>query len=418
LKAGGILDDYVLRDIRTGVWITSSLPDPAEILHPGFSFSHGSLAWVSAQTLSQGTEALAELTLRRGIPLSSILAGPLVFAFLWFPIDRLIRRQLRRFSQRLVIPIQEFSSALQRIDALGETEIEGVRRLNLEFSELAEVQGSFCSMFDAVRVAEERAREFQTENRLGKMARQVAHDVRSPLAALKMAVEHLEKSPALASEIIHSATDRITAIARDLTERKESTLAHLSASPPLVGVVEPIVSEKELQHRRNVFFTLSLSESFERASALMPETALQRILSNVIDNAVEAIDGKGTVSVNGSLEHGAEAVLSIRDTGKGIPQNVLPRLMQKGATFGKPSGSGLGLFHARETLEKVGGSIEIQSKSGEGTCVTIRIPALVVPSELAPQRRAVSSPPPTIRPLARGGADFRGQESLQSVRSE
>lgn len=220
LKTGGIMDDYVLRDIRTGLWITSSLSDPTEILHPGFSFSHGSLAWVSAQSVNQGTQAIAELTLRRVIPFSSLLAGPLVFAVLWFPIDRLIRLQLRRFSKRLVTPIQEFSSALQRIDALGESEIESVRRLNLEFRELSEVQESFCSMFDVVRIAEQRERELQTENKLGKLARQVAHDVRSPLAALKMAVGHLESSPALAAEIIRSATDRITSIARILQKEK------------------------------------------------------------------------------------------------------------------------------------------------------------------------------------------------------
>ncbi|MCB0419187.1 MAG: ATP-binding protein, partial [Bdellovibrionales bacterium] len=164
-------------------------------------------------------------------------------------------------------------------------------------------------------------------------------------------------------------------------------------------VVEQIVSEKELQHRDKggIHFHLDLPEEFEWTSALLPETALLRVLSNLIDNAVEALDRSGNIEVSGRVASGTESIISIRDSGKGIPEGLLPHLMQKGATFGKKHGSGLGLFHARETLEKNGGSIEITSELGKGTVVSIAFPAVVVQSEMVCKfPRVVSDTPATI----------------------
>jgi hypothetical protein len=77
-----------------------------------------------------------------------------------------------------------------------------------------------------------------------------------------------------------------------------------------------------------------------------------------------------------------QAVISISDTGCGIPRDRLPLLMKEGATFGKLNGTGLGLSHALSTIQMLGGKIEIDSEVGVGTTVKLEVPATERTSKL------------------------------------
>jgi signal transduction histidine kinase len=100
---------------------------------------------------------------------------------------------------------------------------------------------------------------------------------------------------------------------------------------------------------------------------------LKNIISNLINNSAEAMDQNGFISV--SLEKEDEnLLLEIRDNGKGIPKEILPQLMQEGASFGKKDGNGLGLYHAKKSIESWGGQIQIRSTVGVGTTVSIKLP--------------------------------------------
>ncbi|MBI4924460.1 MAG: sensor histidine kinase [Bdellovibrio sp.] len=67
------------------------------------------------------------------------------------------------------------------------------------------------------------------------------------------------------------------------------------------------------------------------------------------------------------------AVITIKDTGKGIPKELLEKLGTRGETHGKQSGSGLGLYHAKSTVESWSGSLEIMSQANKGTQISIRL---------------------------------------------
>lgn len=108
---------------------------------------------------------------------------------------------------------------------------------------------------------------------------------------------------------------------------------------------------------------------------------LERLLSNLLDNAVEAVRDEGQVTVTTALVKGM-IELTVKDTGRGIPADVLPRLGQKRATFGKAEGSGLGLYHAKSCVESWGGSLQVDSKLGEGTTVRLRLPAAAAPASI------------------------------------
>jgi hypothetical protein len=119
------------------------------------------------------------------------------------------------------------------------------------------------------------------------------------------------------------------------------------------------------------------------------------VLSNIIDNAVEASGENGRIRI--CLQPSSENfILSIEDNGKGIPPDILPQLMQKGATFGKPNGSGLGLYHAFQTLKSWDGTLSIDSKVGRGTVVHLRLPSNQCPEWFASEIHVMRNTTVTI----------------------
>jgi signal transduction histidine kinase len=80
----------------------------------------------------------------------------------------------------------------------------------------------------------------------------------------------------------------------------------------------------------------------------------------------------GTVKIDIASSPEAPGLrVSIQDQGRGIPSEILPRLGELGFTFKKPGGSGLGLHHAKTTLERFGGSLQIKSSLGVGTLIAL-----------------------------------------------
>jgi anti-sigma regulatory factor (Ser/Thr protein kinase) len=111
-------------------------------------------------------------------------------------------------------------------------------------------------------------------------------------------------------------------------------------------------------------------------------TELDRILSNLINNAYEAISGRGKITVTLSVLSGT-AQVSVKDTGKGIPKELLPKIGLAHQTFGKKDGNGLGVFYAKTVVASWGGSLVIDSVEGQGTTITIGIPLADTPTWFA-----------------------------------
>src|SRR5262249_24230574 len=122
----------------------------------------------------------------------------------------------------------------------------------------------------------------------------------------------------------------------------------------VVPVVKSLLSEKRAQYQERV--DLSIQDDLPaRSSELFSRfdvTDFKRALSNLIDNAIEASTGKDNL-VSISVEEAEKGIfVRVKDRGAGIKPEILPRLMSPGATFGKPGGSGLGLFQARKASER------------------------------------------------------------------
>jgi signal transduction histidine kinase len=108
---------------------------------------------------------------------------------------------------------------------------------------------------------------------------------------------------------------------------------------------------------------------------------VERVLANLLSNAIKYSDPGSAIQVaiahDGSGRH-AVAVLTVQDQGVGIPAHDLPHIFApfyRGSNVvGRTAGTGIGLRGARAIVEQHGGTLELQSSEGRGTCVTVRLP--------------------------------------------
>ena len=294
-------------------------------------------------------------------------------------------------SQILVERVQWFGAELGRVlrSELAQAEHLGEAADTALPVELREIY----RLAFGTTVREQKLREEQrsVEERR-RIQEQVAHDIRAPLAALNAAVDTLHDPMSDDNRrVLQGAVGRIRDIARDLMAEKPQPIAGElgrvnASSVPAVHVlstlVEEVLAEKRLQYARSAIrFDVTLQGDRNNLSVFVHEAELKRALSNLIDNAVEAIAGQdpGKVAVRVANE-GPLVVLSVSDNGKGIPEEILPQLGQRGVTRGKPHGKGLGLYQARSAIEGWGGSLKIRSGGETGTTVEIRLPQKMSPS--------------------------------------
>jgi signal transduction histidine kinase len=105
---------------------------------------------------------------------------------------------------------------------------------------------------------------------------------------------------------------------------------------------------------------------------LVDPTLVTRALANIVENALHAMPGQGTLRLTSSVDHGWVGV-RIEDTGAGMDADALARVFEPYFST-KTTGTGLGLPIALRNIELSGGHIHVESEKGRGTAVTIRLP--------------------------------------------
>ena len=222
------------------------------------------------------------------------------------------------------------------------------------------------------------------------LASQIAHDIRSPLAALNMVTSTSKEFPEDVRLIMRSAVQRINDIANGLLKKSKDQEKEMSKTQPrsatvlLMALVDSMISEKQTQYREkiNISIESASSNGYGLFGKINP-SELSRVISNLINNSVEAFESsKGKVSV-GIKNNRDKIHIWIEDNGKGIPPEILSKLGQRGITYGKEnseSGFGIGVFHAQTTLQSMGGEFKIESTVGVGTIVTLILPKCEPPS--------------------------------------
>ncbi len=250
---------------------------------------------------------------------------------------------------------------------------------------LAGASDSSVSEMEEVGKAVDKLKQVTRYEAMFKLSSQVAHDIRSPLAALNMVLGGLRELPEETRLIIRNAAGRINDIANGLVQvsRKEKAEASNEGVEPimLVAAIDSIVSEKRVQYQERS--GIEIQSHLEGAYGLFARVSASnfaRVISNLINNAVEAMpNGSGTVEVTLTRTADGRAMIEVSDNGVGIPKTLILNLGKKQITVGKAGGSGMGLTHAFEQVAEWGGKIEVASgtvRSGlrAGTRVRITLP--------------------------------------------
>lgn len=240
-------------------------------------------------------------------------------------------------------------------------------------------------LFVSVRQAERVRHEGQ--RLLAELATQVAHDIRSPLSALQSLLGRLNLLAPAERVLVESAVRRIQGIALDLLDRGRGVPARPTA--PLAEMTAHVVAEKTTPGVDGLTIRWTPDERTRQLIVAVVETDFERILSNLLDNSIQALRGRGTIKIEVASMTASQVTVAVTDDGPGIPADVLPKLGRRGASFGKAHGNGLGLYHAKLTLESWGGGLTVSSEPGKGTTVSMTLP-------LAPATDAV---PPSDAPL-------------------
>lgn len=221
------------------------------------------------------------------------------------------------------------------------------------------------------------------------IAEQVAHDMRSPLAAINIVTSGKSSYSSEEITVIKSSASRLNYIANNLMSEnrnnekicKELRSKNSTLQPEAIFfLVDSLVSEKQYEYNNAALkINFYSTEQSHNAFALVYSEELKTVLSNIINNAVEASNHYGEISIQLKCES-TYIEVQVKDNGCGIPQEILHKVTQKGFSMGKKNGSGLGLFHALSQIEKIGGTLTIDSAEGIGTTVLFKLPQTPIPS--------------------------------------
>lgn len=205
----------------------------------------------------------------------------------------------------------------------------------------------------------------QIKEQLEKAILQAIHDIQSPLSSLLMLANKTSKlNP---NDLKARINGILKSVLQPVKEITDTTLTDEVIIVP--SVIEKIIAEKECEYANlPITFQSNIRECKNAMSIVGNLDDFNRMLSNLINNAVEAVANKpGVITINCDCDDGKFVKISIEDNGQGMPEEVKTRILNNERVTDKTSGQGLGFTHTRETLAKCGGKLAIESKLGHGT---------------------------------------------------
>jgi signal transduction histidine kinase len=207
----------------------------------------------------------------------------------------------------------------------------------------------------------------------------MAHEIKNPLAGIRAALEviapELEGSPyADVPRQILQQVDRLASTTTQLLgfARPSAPERVPSSLQELIETVHFLVGQQA--RKQGVVIRLELDPR-ETPVLLDPQLTSQAFL-NVALNALQAMEQGGTLTIALRWDGGGEAALvSFTDTGSGMTPEVSEKIFTPFFTT-KRKGTGLGLYAVKEIIQRQGGTVHVESAAGEGTVVTVRLPAV------------------------------------------
>jgi len=288
------------------------------------------------------------------------------------------------FSALLIRPIAELAKGMNRV-ARGDLNYK-VRIASAD--ELGRLADAFNIMVKTIKtrdmelreMTEERLSQVEKQVSIGRLAAGVAHEINNPLTSVlglsMMMQKNLKPDDPYQEdlEIIVEETTRCKKIVSNLLDfaRERPSEKRITDVNQVIRESLILTSKYEKMDQVNVDLKLADEPLLVHADAKQ----LQQVFTNVVTNAAEAMTENGTITITSDEDSsGGFVVVQVRDTGMGIPREHLDRVFEPFfTTKGAVKGTGLGLSVSLGMIRKHNGTIEMDSKEGKGTTVTIILP--------------------------------------------
>lgn len=215
-----------------------------------------------------------------------------------------------------------------------------------------------------------------------QMARQVAHEIKNPLTPMKLSIQYLQKAIDNNSPNVKEMTSNV---ARTLVEQIDHLSKIASDFSQFANIGNPrneVFDFHEVMHSLTSLYSATENLVFHwqpvphRVLLFADRTQLNRLFTNLLQNAVEAASGRTErrVSVDESMQ-GSFLVITVTDNGEGIPEHTRARIFTPNFTT-KTSGTGLGLAMSKSIVENAHGEIWFETEEGKGTSFFVKLPVL------------------------------------------
>ena len=212
---------------------------------------------------------------------------------------------------------------------------------------------------------------------IGDMASTIVHDLKNPMSTIKGYAQLIATtSPDLIkpASIIANEIDRLSEMAQELLEFSTGSsnrceFQEIECDPFFNEIFEFLkgdLTNKSLILDHNIKFKGKIRINKEK---------IRRAILNIAKNSIESMgqEGRLGITVSESIEKKG-IIISLVDTGKGMPEEIRKSIFEPFVTHGKQNGTGLGMSITKKIIDLHNGTIQIESKEGHGTKVTITLP--------------------------------------------
>ena len=271
-------------------------------------------------------------------------------------------------------PIRRLTNMVEQITERGL--LGGVGELPHVRGEVGVLASAFTAMMGSLVAAQEEAAAQSRRAFLGEIAANVAHEVRTPLSVLKAYTQLLALGDLPVAEQRQLAA-RATAEV-DRLNGVVTGLVDLVRTQPTSRRVEPM--DQILDRAVTFFAPMAKKAGVKLVRAPMDRTLkvycspdqLHQVFLNMIQNALQAMEGPGDIRIHGRRDDGWLEV-RVEDSGPGFPRENLSRVFSPFFTT-KPDGTGLGLAIAKRIVEEHGGTIAAENTAAGSGCLRVRLP--------------------------------------------
>jgi two-component system nitrogen regulation sensor histidine kinase NtrY len=216
-----------------------------------------------------------------------------------------------------------------------------------------------------------------------EIARRIAHEIKNPLTPIQLSAQRLKRkyAPGI-KEDIETFTECVDTITRQADVLKSmvdefSSFSRFPVASPSMNDLNLIVNEVMALYRtaqKDIKFEVILDKNLPMFE--FDRNQLNRLIINLLENAISAVNGKGTITIR-TLHDAAEnaAVLEVSDDGQGIPPEIKPRLFEPYFST-KKGGMGLGLAIVHSIVKEHSGKILVEDNLPKGARFIIKFPYL------------------------------------------